>query len=317
MLRILALDHDNQLVVNPDLNELHAMKWYWVDFNMPTEEESALLNSHFHFHPLAIEDCMLELQRPKLDYYENLSFLVLHAIHAQTLEACEIDLFISENYIVSFHFHQLEELDATWEIFQQKNDAFKHSPQEIGYKIIDKIVDAFFPVVQQIEDRLLAIENSDEVKRGKDTVITKTYTVRKDLLKLRQTILPMRDLIYRILESKRFIIQEQKRAYFQDIYDHLLKLSEMIESNRQLTADIRDNYISMNSFRMNNIMKTLTVITTIFMPLTFLAGIYGMNFVNMPELNWHYGYFIVLGIMAIGGIAMFLWFKAKGWFDSE
>ncbi|WP_042349731.1 magnesium/cobalt transporter CorA [Bacillus massiliigorillae] len=317
MLRILALNHDNQLHVNPSLNELATMKWYWVDFNMPTEEEAKLLHSHFHFHPLAVEDCMHELQRPKLDYYENLSFLVIQAINATTLETHEIDLFISEQFIVTFHFQKEKEIDALWEFFQSPQESSKLSSIEIGYKIIDKIVDTFFPIVEQVEDRLLAIEDSEEVKRGKDTVITKTYKVRKDLLRLRQTILPMRDLIYRILESKRFIVQEQKRAYFQDIYDHLLKLSEMIESNRQLTADIRDNYISLNSFRMNNIMKTLTVITTIFMPLTFLAGIYGMNFLNMPELHWHYGYFIILGVMFSIGIIMYLWFKWKGWFDSE
>lgn len=317
MLRILALTHDHQLLTNPPLETLTTMKWYWVDFNRPTEEEAMLLHTHFHFHPLAVEDCMHELQRPKLDYYDNLSFLVLHAINEQTLDTHEIDLFLSEQFIVTFHFQKHKEIDTVWNQHFESQDVSKLSPMETSYKLIDKIVDSFFPIVEQVEDRLLAIENSDEVKRGKDTVITKTYAVRKDLLRLRQTILPMRDLIYRILESKRFIIQEQKRAYFQDIYDHLLKLSEMIESNRQLTADIRDNYISLNSFRMNNIMKTLTVITTIFMPLTFLAGIYGMNFNNMPELRWHYGYFVILGIMLLIGCTMFLWFKWKGWFDSE
>lgn len=316
MLRIMALNPDNQLLFNPSLHTLKDMKWYWVDFNIPTEEESHLLHTYFHFHPLAVEDCILGLQRPKVDYYENLNFLVIHAI-SKAFETHEIDLFVAEQFIVTFHLQPQEEIDAAWRYFQSMEDMTKISSIEIGYKIIDKIVDSFFPIVEQVEDRLLAIENSEAVQSGKDTVITKTYTVRKDLLKLRQTIIPMRDLIYRILESKRFFIQDHKRAYFQDIYDHLLKLSEMIESNRQLTADIRDNYISLNSYRMNNIMKTLTVITTIFMPLTFLAGIYGMNFLNMPELKWHYGYFIILGVMFLIGIIMFLWFKWKGWFNSE
>jgi len=316
MLRIMALNHDNQLLLNPPLHKLEMMQWYWVDFNVPTEDEANLLLTHFHFHPLAVEDCIIELQRPKLDYYENLNFLVIHAINKE-FETQEIDIFLAEKFIVTFHLQQQEEIDAAWMYFQGIADMTNISPMEIGYRIIDKIVDSFFPIVEQVEDRLLAIENSEEVHSGKNTVITKTYKVRKDLLKLRQTIIPMRDLIYRILESKRFLIQEHKRAYFQDIYDHLLKLSEMIESNRQLTADIRDNYISLNSYRMNNIMKTLTVITTIFMPLTFLAGIYGMNFLNMPELTWRYGYFIILGVMFSIGIVMYLWFKWKGWFDNE
>ncbi|MEM1504934.1 magnesium/cobalt transporter CorA [Domibacillus sp. 8LH] len=317
MIRILAVDKEKQLLINPALDALVEMDWYWVDFNMPTKEEILLLSSHFQFHPLAIEDCVHFLQRPKLEYYENLSFLVIHALNKKTLEAHEVDLFMGENFIVSFHFQDLKEMNAVWEMFEKATDVNRFRPVEIGYKIMDKIVDSFFPMVQELEDYLLSVENYYGSKNATDTLINKVFGVRKDLLKLRRTIMPMRELIYRILESKRFIIQEQKRAYFQDIYDHLLKLSEMIESNRELTSDIRDNYISLNSFRMNNIMKTLTVITTIFMPLTFIAGIYGMNFENMPELKWHFGYYIILGMMFFIGFGMFIWFKSKGWFDSE
>ncbi|MFS0782757.1 magnesium/cobalt transporter CorA [Bacillus sp. 1P06AnD] len=317
MIRILAIDENNELIFDPPITELNEFKWYWVDFNMPEKDEIALLDTAFHFHPLAVEDCVERLQRPKMDYYENLSFLVIQALNEETLEAHEVDLFIGERFIVTFHYENLKELNYTWELFEKKNDLIRHTAVEVSYTILDKIVDTFFPIVQRLEDRILMIENLHESKKAHDSVIHKTFEVRKDLLTVRKTILPMRDLIYRILESKRFIIQEQKRAYFKDIYDHLLKLSEMIESNRELSSDIRDNYISLNSFRMNNIMKTLTVITTIFMPLTFIAGLYGMNFVNMPELKWHWGYFVILAVMFIMGLVMFLWFKHKGWFEDE
>lgn len=317
MIRILAVNKEKQLIINPALDTLVEMDRYWVDFNMPTKEEILLLSSHFHFHPLAIEDCVQFIQRPKLEYYENLSFLVMHALNEKTLEAHEVDLFIGENFIVSFHFQDLKEINSVWEIFKKTTDVSRFRPIEVGYKIMDKIVDNFFPAVQELEDTLLDIENRSGLKKAGNIIINQTFEIRRSLLKLRRTIMPMRELLYRILESKRFIIQEQKRAYFQDIYDHLLKLGEMIESNRELTSDIRDNYISLNSFRMNNIMKTLTVITTIFMPLTFLAGIYGMNFEHMPELKWQFGYYAVLGVMLFVGLGMFIWFKSKGWFDSE
>lgn len=317
MIRILAISKEKKLLINPALETLIEMESYWVDFNMPTKEEIALLSSHFHFHPLAIEDCVHFLQRPKLEYYENLSFLVIHALNKKTLEAHEVDLFIGENFIISFHFQDLKEINSVWEVFEKTTDASRFKPIEVSYKIMDKIVDNFFPAVQELEDTLLDTENRSGLKKAGNMIINKTFDIRRDLLKLRRTIMPMRELLYRILESKRFIIQEQKRAYFQDIYDHLLKLGEMIESNRELTSDIRDNYISLNSFRMNNIMKTLTVITTIFMPLTFLAGIYGMNFDNMPELKWHFGYYGILGVMLSVGFGMFIWFKSKGWFDNE
>ncbi|TWT26394.1 magnesium/cobalt transporter CorA [Planomicrobium sp. CPCC 101110] len=317
MLRILAINKENDLLINPPLDSLENMKWYWADFNMPTDEETSLLGSYFHFHPLAIEDCIHSLQRPKLEHYENLSFLVFHTLNEKTLEASEVDLFITENFTVSFHYEDLQEVNYVWDYFQRSKSSDRIKPVEVVYKIMDKVVDSFFPITDKLEDHLLGIENSREDQFAGNMIIQKTFDIRKDLLKLRQTVLPMRDLVYRILESKRFIIQEQKRAYFQDIHDHLIKLSQIIESNRELTSDIRDSYISMNSFRMNNIMKTLTVITTIFMPLTFLAGIYGMNFQYMPELQWEAGYFVVLAVMLFTGIGMFLWFKNKGWFDSE
>ncbi|PSL31078.1 magnesium transporter [Planomicrobium soli] len=317
MLRILAITEENELLVNPPLESLESMKWYWADFNMPTDEETSLLGSYFHFHPLAIEDCIHSLQRPKLEHYENLSFLVFHSLNHQTLETSEVDLFITENFTVSFHYEDLQEINYVWDHFRRSTSADRLKPVEVVYKIMDKVVDAVFPIMDELEDRLLGIEYLGEDQLAGNVIIQKTFDIRRDLLKLRHTVMPMRDLVYRILESKRFIIQEQKRAYFQDIHDHLIKLSQLIESNRELTSDIRDSYISMNSFRMNNIMKTLTVITTIFMPLTFLAGIYGMNFENMPELQWESGYFTVLGIMLVTGTGMFLWFKYKGWFNSE
>jgi magnesium transporter len=317
MIRIQAINKENNMVFNPPLQELNEMKWYWVDFSGPTDDEIGLLSSHFRFHPLAIEDCIHSLQRPKLEYYENMNFLVFHSLHPETLEAQEVDIFIAENFIVSFHFQDLKEVNFAWDYFSPPSAHGQFKPVEVTYKIMDKVVDSFFPLIEDLEDQLAMIEDTDRVKNADKTIMETTFAIRRDLFKLRQTVVPTRDLVYRILESKRFILQEHKRAYFQDIHDHLIKLSHMIDSNRELTSDIRDNYISLNSYRMNNIMKTLTVITTIFMPLTFLAGIYGMNFEYMPELQWDGGYFAVLTVMLFLGIGMFAWFHSKGWFDSE
>ncbi|MDN7243928.1 magnesium/cobalt transporter CorA [Planococcus shenhongbingii] len=317
MIRIQAINQQDKMIINPPLEALKDMKWYWVDFIDPTDEEIGLLSSHFHFHPLAIEDCIHSLQRPKLEYYEDVNFLVFHSLNQETLEAEEIDVFIADNFIVSFHFEDLKEVNITWDFFSHPSKHHQFKPVEVTYKLMDKVVDSFFPLVEDLEDQLAAIEDTDRVKKADKNVMEKTFLVRRDLFKLRQIVIPTRDLVYRILESKRFILQEHKRAYFQDIHDHLIKLSHMIDSNRELTSDIRDNYISLNSYRMNNIMKTLTVITTIFMPLTFIAGIYGMNFNYMPELQWQGGYYAILTVMLLLGGGMFAWFYSKGWFDSE
>lgn len=144
--------------------------------------------------------------------------------------------------------------------------------------------------------------------------MNEVFGIRSDLLKLRRTIIPMRDLLYRIVNTNMMKSDANRQAYFNDIYDHLLKLTEIVESNRDMTADLRDSYQTLNSNRMNAIMMTLTIVSTIFIPLTFIVGVYGMNFDNMPELHWKYGYFGVLIFMGLLVSGMLLWFKHKGWF---
>lgn len=144
--------------------------------------------------------------------------------------------------------------------------------------------------------------------------MNEVFGIRSDLLKLRRTIIPMRDLLYRIVNTNMMKSDTNRQAYFNDIYDHLLKLTEIVESNRDMTADLRDSYQTLNSNRMNAIMMTLTIVSTIFIPLTFIVGVYGMNFDNMPELHWKYGYFGVLIFMGLLVSGMLLWFKHKGWF---
>lgn len=318
MLRILAITKENRVLTDIPILELKRedIAWYWVDFNKPTDDEISLLSSHFKFHPLAIEDCLHFLQRPKLEYYDRHSFLVIHAIQKDTLDVHEVDLFVGENFIVSFHLEELPEITSVWNHFRTSSKTGQQSHIEILHKIMDKLVDTYFPIVHAIEDRMKQLEQ-DYRQGTMPSLINETFRIRGDLLQLHYVIGSMRDLLYRVLESKRFLIQEDKKAYFHDIYDHLLKLSQMVMSNREITSEMRDNYISLNSYHMNSIMKKLTVITTIFMPLTFIAGIYGMNFDNMPELKWKYGYFVVLGAMiGIGSIMGWLCFK-KGWFRND
>jgi magnesium transporter len=314
VIRTLSITNDLELLQNLPLDQLSDPKieWYWVDFNAPTEEEAMMLEHHFHFHPLAIEDCFHFLQRPKLDYYEGYHFFVFHSLNQKTLDSEEVDMFVGENYVVTFHFKQLQGVEAVWQRSATDEGVRGKGVAYISYMLLDKLVDEYFPSLYQIEDRLNDTENKNKSIR---LLMDEVFDIRGDLLKLRRTIIPMRDLLYRILNSERLDIIKDQKAYFIDIYDHLLKLTEMVESNREITSDMRDSYLSLNSNRMNTIMMTLTIISSIFIPLTFVAGIYGMNFEYMPELKWRYGYFVVLGVMAMIGIGMVVWFKRKGWFD--
>ena len=318
MIHTLAKKALSGLQTDLSLEDLSAqdVEWYWVDFDVPTDEEAALLRTFFRFDELSIDDCLEGLERPKMDHYDSYDFFVFHALNEGRPEPVELDLFLGKNQIVTFHQQALTEITQACKQVLDVSQKQEVDPDYIAYQILDKIVDPYFPVVYQIEDTLndLDIKSSDIANRH---LIERIFEIRNDLLKLRHMIGSMKELLYRILNSEHLKRLGDKIHYFNDIYDHLLQLSDMIDSNRELTADARDNYLSLVSFRMNRIMTILTVVTSIFIPMTFLTGIYGMNFHYMPELRWRYGYYIVLGIMAVIGIAMLLWFRRKDWFDMK
>lgn len=318
LIRVMGITHEHKVEGDIPLERIHDTKyaWSWVDFSVPSDEEAEKLDSFFGFHPLAIEDCLLVLQRPKIDYYDDYQFLVLHDLDPGTLETVEVNLFIGSKYIVSFHHKPLEEIDGVWDKLMKQTQSKKgwaRGPFSAAYMIIDSLVDQYFPCVYAVEDELDELEKQGG-HESVETLMNQVFDLRSRLLKLRRSIVPMRDLMYRLLNSQHIQGEREPRAHFADIHDHLLKLSEMIETDREMTADLRDSYISLNSNRMNSIMKTLTVITTVFMPLTLIAGIYGMNFTNMPELGWHYGYFAVIALMLLLSVWMILYFKRQGWF---
>lgn len=318
MIHTLAITKDMQLKKNipiSDLNESN-IQWYWIDFDSSDENESSLLDTHFHFHHLAIEDCLHFLQRPKLDFYDNYNFFVLHALDNKDFTPYEVDLFLGGNFIVSYHKIHLEEIDEVWTKVNAAENCWRDGSMYVFYQILDKLVDHYFPAVYKLEDQINVID--DNIKGASlRKLLDKTFEVRSDLLRLRRVVTQMRDLSYRILSSEHLKYIKEKHMYFSDVYDHLLRLTEMIESSLALTSEFRDSYLSVNSHKMNKIMMLLTVVTTIFIPLTFIVGVYGMNFKYMPELEFKYGYFVALGVMLFIGIFMFMWFKRKGWFDID
>lgn len=315
MIRITAVTKQDKLRTDISIKEITntEWKWCWIDFNRPTESEIDELSQTLHFHPLAIEDCIHVLQRPKLDFYETNTFFVSHSLDQESLEKEEINMFLSDTYIVTFHLKESQEVNDVWNRLVFSDAINKWDPSLVLYHLIDKLVDNYFPIVYKLEDTLNEIENNSNEK-SMEELLDELFDTRHNLLTLRHTVTPMRDLVYRIINSHRLDILQHRIEYFHDIHDHLLRLTEKIDASRELTADIRDSYLSLNSHQTNKVMRILTVITTIFMPLTFIAGIYGMNFAHMPELTYRYGYFVIQGIMIVIGIGMFVWFKRKGWF---
>jgi magnesium transporter len=313
MIRTSAILKNGDVLQDVAVNRIKEsdIKWYWVDFNEPSDSDIRMMKQFFRFHPLAIEDCLDDFsERPKLDFYEGYIFVLMHAINRNSLESYEVNLFVNSSFIVTFHKKHVNEIDNLWKIVKEEGGEL--SPFTIMHGIVDRIVDQYFPMIYSIEDRLNSIEENTN-EDSDSNLMDRLFDIRHEMSKLRRTLVPMRDLLYRISNSGRLNSLKEEQLYFNDVYDHLIKQVEMLESYREFSADIRDNYLSINSDKMNNIMMTLTVITTIFMPLTFIAGLYGMNFVYMPELNEHNGYFIVLGVMTGIALIMFGFFVKIGW----
>ncbi|WP_332645418.1 magnesium/cobalt transporter CorA [Lysinibacillus sp. 54212] len=320
MIHFIGITNDNRLEKDISINEenIQKYKWFWADFSEPTPEEMEELASSFHFHPLAIEDCIQEIQRPKLDYYSNYTFYVTHIIRDEekTITKNELDFFVGDHFIVTFHHIPSPEVTTVWNKMLALKNCEKWNPFYVFYEVLDKIVDNYFPILYKIEEELQKLEDNTQ-KKSMNHLMGELFDTRNMLLNLLHTVNPMRDLLYRMLNSQHLNLNRvvERREYFSDIYDHLLKLAEMVAANREVTADIRDSYLSLNSHQTNNVMKLLTIITSIFAPLTFIAGIYGMNFQRIPELNWTYGYFVILGLMGMIALAMIYWFVRKGWFE--
>ena len=238
--------------------------------------------------------------------------MVSHILKNIDSEYETINMFIGKNYIVTIHLTHIRFLSKVISKVLYKGD--EYSPMHVMHMLISEIVEGYIPLISKIENRLDELEENDAHTKG-SKIMNEVFDLRSDLLKLRRGLLPMRELIHRFLVSRRVDMTDNDRKYFHDVYDELVQQTEIIEASRELASDIRENYMTYNSFKSNNIMMTLTVISTIFLPLTFLAGVYGMNFSYMPELQTEYGYFVLWIVMFLIAAGMLWFFKKKGWFD--
>jgi magnesium transporter len=302
MIRTMAVYKNGSHQFDVPLEELKSeeIEWYWVDFLSPDKEEKDLLRSYFEFDEEAIHHCLSYKQRPKMDYFNGYRFIILQSLQPD-LEIDEIDLFLSSKYIVSFCLNDNVNIQRVWNKLKEIKP-IEMKPEHIFYLISDEIVDEFFPIVQTIEDE---IEDIDELGSNSDhLMIDGVKTQLSKLSRLRKTVKPTKDLIYRILNSTHIEFNKETILKLHSVYDHLIKLLDDISDNREMANNIREGYISTNSHKMNHIMKTLTSVSIIFMPLTFIVGVYGMNFVNIPELHYKDGYFVCWGVMLliVGGL---------------
>lgn len=307
-----SLEQASEVKENPD-------SLLWLDLQSPNEQELTKLGQEFNLHPLAIEDASREHQRPKVDEYESFYFVVFYSANFNTttreLDICELDMFLGKNYLITVHNGHIHEID---EVEQRWTHNVKQLEWGVGvllYTLLDTIVDRYFPVIdelvnqaEELEDRLF----TGVVRQASFT--QELLELRKHFLALRRIATPERDVLNILTNRDNPIFDEHALIYFRDIYDHITRLADTIDLYRDQLSTTMDANLSIVSNDLNKVMRTLTAASIILMANSLLAGIWGMNFVNIPELRLQFGYYGALALMIVVSLLLLLFFKRLKWF---
>jgi magnesium transporter len=288
----------------------------WVDIEAPTAEETAVLGpAGFDFHPLAIEDCLHATSRPKVDDYDDYFYLVFHAWKREGDRVCteEVDFFLGRNYVVSHHMEPRASRSLLCErVEKDAKLVLGHGADMLLHQILDLMVDKYTLVVDSLDERVDELE-FEILENSTDATLKKILVLKKDLQELFRMVRHQRDVMGSLCREGHPNLSKKARTFLRDVYDHVVRIHDTVEGLRDEIAGARDAYLAIISNRMNAVMKGLSLVATLILPLTFVTGIYGMNFERMPLLHDPGGFWITCLAMAGLGVAMFAWFRAKKW----
>ena len=295
----------------------------WVDIRQePRETVEPLLSDAFGFHPLAIDDALNETHVPKLDDWGGYLYIVLHGVVDTTLtpgnelETDEIDIFAGSRYIVTLMDHPIPAVERVWQVVQRDPRTLARDAGHLLYRIIDETEGDYLPLLDSIDETLSRIE--DEIfAKPEPTLLSEVFSLKRVLLRIRRGIAPQREVINKLARGDFQQFSPEDRMYFRDVYDHLVRLNDILESLRDLVGSALEIYLSVVSNRVNDVLKTLTLITTLFMPLAFISGFFGMNFFQATDLfaSWtgRLSFVAVIGLILATPILMYIWIRRRAW----
>jgi magnesium transporter len=297
--------------------ETTTVSWINVD-GIHDVEAVGKLAEKFEIHPLTIEDIVNTQQRPKMDDYENYVFFVLKMLlydeKSRDIQIEQVSLVLGKNYVISFQEMEGDIFEPVRErIRTGKGRLRRMGPDYLAYALIDAVVDHYFVILEKSGERIEELEEN-VVADPRPETLHEIHRMKRQMIHLRRSVWPLREVISALDRGESPLVRESTRIYLRDVYDHTIQVIDTVETYRDMLSGIHDTYLSSISNRMNEVMKVLTVIATIFIPLTFIAGVYGMNFRYMPELGWRWAYFAVWGVMAVVAAGMVIYFKRKKWF---
>ncbi|MEN6359727.1 MAG: magnesium/cobalt transporter CorA [Smithella sp.] len=322
--KIMLTRYDKAILVEKEIHspdELREQKeqpgilWINID-GLQDVQLLGEIGNLFGLHPLILEDILNTDQRPKAEDFTDYMFIVLKNIHhsaGRNLYAEQTSIILGKNFVLSFQEKESALFDPIRERLRADKGRIRQAGADyLAHHILDAVVDQYFVVLEDIDDKIELLED-DLVRKTTPDSLQAIHHLKRELILLRKSLWPLREAIGLLQRADSPLIVDSDLIYFKDISDHIIAVIDTVDTFRDMLAGMLDIYLSSVSMRMNQVMKVLTIITTIFMPLTFLAGIYGMNFAYMPELAWRWGYFAVLGIMLTIGLGMLILFRRMKW----
>lgn len=289
----------------------------WLDINGLQHIQSLQkLGECFRLHPLVLEDILNTHQRPKLEDHGDYLYLVLKVLTCQEplgeVNSEQLSLIVGSDFVISLHEGEETLFDPIRDRLKARGKIRRSGADYLAYALIDLVVDQYFVILERQGE---AIEDLEEelIRRPEPQTLHKIHQLKRDMILLRRSVWPLREVLSQMERRESPLIQEATAIYFKDVYDHVIQVIDTVETFREMLSGMLDVYLSSVSNRLNEIMKVLTIIATVFIPLTFVAGVYGMNFEYMPELKWRWGYFAVLAFMGLTGVCMLLLFRKRKW----
>ncbi|HPH94228.1 MAG TPA: magnesium/cobalt transporter CorA [Anaerolineaceae bacterium] len=325
MIRIIYFPPTEAPSFDHTLDEIEALvnrpgAFVWVSLEKTTPEEvEQVLSNTFHFHPLSVEDCIsIGYQPPKVDDFGTYIFLILHALHCtdhgEELETKELNLFLGHNYLVTSYLdEEMTPVQKTLERLQRDDRLARNGPDFLCHTILDYLVDEFMPLLDHLDEEIEELEDM-VIDKPTPNILQRILSMKHVILTLRRAITPQREILNRLSRDDFPQIDRTSRIYFRDIYDHLVRIQDLLDTVRDIVGNTLDSYLSATSNRLNEVMKALTVVSTIFLPLSFIAGVYGMNFQHLPEVTWPLGYAWAWFLFISIAVTMIVIFKKRGWF---
>ncbi len=291
--------------------------WLWIDLDAePRDVENRILMERFQLEPLAVTDVQRDRHPPKLEAFDDYLVLLLKGLSAEShdinFETIQIGFFLGENFLISRRDQTSPSIDRIWAEAEAGTLEFARGPAHALYRICRTIADRYSPIVLALEERLEELE-AEMFRNPRDELLAELLNYVANLRKLRRVFAYQQALMADLINGDARFVGQRGEHEFRDVYEQMERLASLSQLYQELAVDLMNGHISLTSHRLNQIMKILTIVTVIFLPLGILAGIYGMNFENMPELGWRYGYFVTLGLMASVVVTLLVVFRRKGW----